>query len=156
MVITRHTFVVLALAFGFLSNLAGQQAAGRSEESAIKQVVDQYMQELLQKSPAPGAIVGVSFHGQRYFFTYGKATDDGTPFKPDTLVEIGSCTKVFTTTLFALAVGRGQIASDGPAQKYMPNGFTLQPGAQQITPLQLSDFALECRTTPPISRPIWR
>ncbi len=28
---------------------------------------------------------------------------------PDTLVEIGSCTKTFTTTLFALAINRKQI-----------------------------------------------
>jgi beta-lactamase class C len=111
------------------------------DESTIKQVVDGYMEPFLAKTAAPGAIVGVSLHGQRYFYTYGEATDNGSPFTPDTLVEIGSCTKVFTTTLFALAVGRNQISPDAGAQKYMPDGFTLQqPNAQQMTPLELADF----------------
>ena len=51
-------------------------------------------------------------------------------FTPDTLVEIGSCTKVFTTTLFALAINRNQIDPNTSAQKYMPSGynFDLRPG----------------------------
>jgi CubicO group peptidase (beta-lactamase class C family) len=53
-------------------------------------------------------------------------------------MEIGSCTKTFTTTLFALAIKRNQIVPDASAQKYMPNGYTLR--AQQLTPLELADF----------------
>ena len=53
-------------------------------------------------------------------------------------MEIGSCTKTFTATLFALAINRNQIVPDAPAQKYMPNGYTLR--AQQLTPLELADF----------------
>jgi CubicO group peptidase (beta-lactamase class C family) len=41
---------------------------------------------------------------------------------------------VFTTTLFALAINRNQIAPDASAQ----NGYTLR--AQQLTPLELADF----------------
>jgi CubicO group peptidase (beta-lactamase class C family) len=85
-----------------------------------------------------GAIVAVSLHGHRYSFPYGKATDAGAPFTRDTVVEIGSCTKTFTTTLFALAINRNQIVPDASAQKYMPNGYTLR--AQRLTPLELADF----------------
>jgi len=53
-------------------------------------------------------------------------------------VEIGSCTKTFTATLFALAIDRNQIVADAAAQKYMPNGYTLR--AQQLTPLELANF----------------
>jgi CubicO group peptidase (beta-lactamase class C family) len=88
----------------------------------------------------PGAIVGISLHGKRYFFHYGAAKDDGTPFTPDTLVEIGSCTKVFTTTLFALAINRGQIDPNASADAYMPEGYHLRGNARKMTPLQLSDF----------------
>jgi CubicO group peptidase (beta-lactamase class C family) len=129
-------FVSNFLAGGAQNNFAN--ASG--EESTVKQVVDQYMQPLLAQSGAPGAIVGVSIHGRRYFYPYGKATDEGTPFTPSTLVEIGSCTKVFTTTLFALAVGRQRILPGAGVQQYMPAGFTLQPLAQQMTPLELADF----------------
>jgi len=90
------------------------------------------------RSPDLRAIVAVSLHGHRYFFPYGKATDAGAPFTRETLVEIGSCTKTFTTTLFALAINRNQIFPDAPAQKYMPNGYTLR--VRQLTPLELADF----------------
>jgi len=121
-----------------------------SDEAAVKRVVDGIMQPYLaqgqrmagsrrwSRSPDLGAIVGVSLHGHRYFFPYGKATDARAPFTRETIVEIGSCTKTFTTTLFALAINRNQIVPDAPAQRYMPNGYTLR--ARQLTPLELADF----------------
>jgi CubicO group peptidase (beta-lactamase class C family) len=120
------------------------------EEAAVKRVVDGIIQPYLaqeqrnaggrrwSRSPHLGAIVAVSLHGHRYFFPYGTATDAGAPFTRETLVEIGSCTKTFTTTLFALAINRNQIVPDASAQKYMPNGYTFR--AQQLTPLELADF----------------
>ena len=90
------------------------------------------------RSPHLGTIVAVSLRGHRYFFPYGNATDAGVPITRETVMEIGSCTKTFTTTLFALAINRNQIVPTLPAQKYMPNGYTLR--AQQLTPLELADF----------------
>ena len=55
-------------------------------------------------------------------------------------MEIGSNTKTFTTALFALAVSRGQIATDESIQKHMPDGMKLQTLAQKATPLQLASF----------------
>ena len=131
---------------------AGQnlQPDAGGEEAAVKRLVDGIMQPYLaqeqrmagghvwKRSPHLGTIVAVSLHGHRYFFPYGKATDAGAPFTRETLVEIGSCTKTFTTTLFALAINRNQIVPDASAQKYMPNGYILR--AQQLTPLELADF----------------
>jgi len=149
------TVAVLATA-----NIVAQQAPSDAgpdlqpnaggEEAAVKRVVDGIMQPYLaqgqrnaggrrwSRSPHLGTIVAVSLHGHRYFFPYGKATDAGAPFTGETLVEIGSCTKTFTTTLFALAINRNQIVADAAAQKHMPNGYTLR--AQQLTPLELADF----------------
>ena len=126
------------------------QANANGEEATVKRLVDGIMQPYLAqrqrtvggrrwiRSPHLGAIVAVSLHGHRYFFSFGNATDAGAPFTRETLVEIGSCTKTFTTTLFALAINRNQIVPDTPAQKYMPNGYTLR--AQELTPLELADF----------------
>ena len=120
------------------------------EAAAVKRVVDDIMQPYLaqrqrtaggrrwSRSPHLGTIVAVSLHGHRYFFPYGKATDAGAPFTRETLVEIGSCTKTFTATLFALAINRNQIVPDASAQKYMPKGYTLR--ARELTPLELADF----------------
>src|SRR5919198_685378 len=126
------------------------QPNGGGEAEEVKRVVDGIMQPYLaqgqrstggrrwSRSPDLGAIVAVSLHGHRYFFPYGKATDAGAPFTRNTMVEIGSCTKTFTTTLFALAINRNQMVADASAQKYMPKGYTLR--AQQLTPLELADF----------------
>src|SRR5215475_7279671 len=156
-----HFSLIIAVALLAAANIGGQQAppgagprlpsdAG-DEAATVKRVVDGIMQPFLaqgqrasprgqrwRRSPALGAIVAVSLHGHRYFLPYGKATDAGTPFTRDTLVEIGSCTKTFTTTLFALAINRDQISPEASAQKYMPQGYTLR--AQQLTPMELADF----------------
>jgi CubicO group peptidase (beta-lactamase class C family) len=157
---TTRLNLIVTVAVLAAANVAAQQAPSTAgadlepnaggEETAVKRVVDGIMQPYLaqgqrmaggrtwSRSPHLGAIVAVSLHGHRYFFTYGKATDAGALFTRETLVEIGSCTKTFTTTLFALAANRNQIVPDASAQKYMPNGYTLR--AQQLTPLELADF----------------
>src|SRR5262245_1433247 len=119
------------------------------DEAIVKQVVDRIMQPYLSQNDIPGAIVGVSLHRRRYFFSYGQATDEGARFTADTLVEIGSCTKVFTTTLFALAVNRNQIDPNASVQSYMPAGYTLRPRARPMTPLELADFTSGLPDDPP-------
>ena len=153
--------LIVTVALVLAAKVAAQQAPSAAspplqpddggEAAVVKRVVDGIMQPYLaqgqrrlpgnrtwSRSPNLGAIVAVSLHGHRYFFPYGKATNAGALFTPDTVVEIGSCTKTFTTTLFALAINRNQIVPDASAQKYMPEGYTLQ--AQQLTPLELADF----------------
>jgi CubicO group peptidase (beta-lactamase class C family) len=119
---------------------AQQSSTDGANEAAVKRIVDGIMQPYLVQNRLPRAIVGVSLHGHRYYFHYGHATDSGAPFAPDTLVEIGSCTKVFTTTLFALAINRKQIDPNASAQKYMPGGYKLRPAAHAATPLEFADF----------------
>lgn len=132
--------LLLVLLAGFATAFA-QEPARAGDEAAVKRIVDGIMQPYLAQTHAPGAIVGVSLHGHRYYFPYGQATDSGMPFASDTLVEIGSCTKVFTTTLFALAINRKQIDPKASAQKYMPDGYKLTPGGQAATPLEFADFS---------------
>ena len=140
-------FLLLFSAVVFAQTPATPNAAG--DEATVKQIVDQIMQPFMAQGQYPGAIVGISLHGHRYFFNYGKATDSGQPFTPDTLVEIGSCTKVYTTTLFALAINRKQIDPNASAQKYMPSGYNLRPAAQAMTPLELADFTSGLPDDPP-------
>ena len=158
--VTRFGLIV-TVALLTAANVAAQQAPSAvgprlqpdagGQAAVVKRVVDGIMQPYLaqgqrglprgrtwSRSPNLGAIVAVSLHGHRYFFPYGKATNAGAPFTPDTLVEIGSCTKTFTTTLFALAINRNQIVPDASAQKYMPSRYTFR--AQQLIPLELADF----------------
>ena len=125
--------ILFAATTAFAQNMAPRHAD-------LKQIVDGIMEQYISLNHLPGAIVGVSLQGHRYYFPYGKATDSGAPFTPSTLVEIGSCTKTFTTTLFALAINRKQMDPNASIQKYMPAGYTLRPEAQEVTPLELADF----------------
>ena len=124
-------------------------APAGNDAGAIKRIVDGIMERYIALNHLPGAIVGVSLHGHRYYFPYGKATDAGMPFAPDTLVEIGSCTKTFTTTLFALAINRKQMDPNVSTQRYMPAGYALRPEAQAVTPLELADFTSGMPDDPP-------
>ena len=156
---TRFVSIVTVAIFAAANVVAQQEPSADSpdlqpnaggKEAAVKRVVEGVMQPYVAqrqrmaaghswtRSPHLGTIVAVSLHGHRYFFSYGTATDGGAPFTRETLLEIGSCTKTFTTTLFALAINRNQIVPDASAQKYMPSGYTLR--AQQLTPLELADF----------------
>jgi CubicO group peptidase (beta-lactamase class C family) len=47
---------------------------------------------------------------------------------------------VFTTTLFALAINRGQIDPNAAAEAYMPEGYHLRGNARKMTPIELADF----------------
>jgi CubicO group peptidase (beta-lactamase class C family) len=146
------TILFLAGITAFAQAAQGQLSVGPNagdEEAVVKQVVDRIMQPYLSQNYIPGAIVGVSLHRRHYFFSYGQATDEGAPFTADTLVEIGSCTKVFTTTLFALAVNRNQIDPNASVQRYMPAGYTLRPRARPMTPLELADFTSGLPDDPP-------
>ena len=154
---SRLRHLCLLVSFTAFTALAQQQPSshqepasrGEAEEAAVKQIVDSVMQPYMAQGQYPGAIVSISLHGRRYFFNYGKATDSGEPFTPDTLVEIGSCTKTYTTTLFALAINRKQIDPNASAQQYMPSGYTLRPQARAMTPLMLADFTSGLPDDPP-------
>ncbi|HKE86426.1 MAG TPA: serine hydrolase domain-containing protein, partial [Vicinamibacterales bacterium] len=68
-----------------------------------------------------GIVVGVIEPSGRRIVAYGqRAKDDARPLDGDTIFEIGSITKVFTSLLFADAVGRGEVALTDPIAKYLP------------------------------------
>ena len=134
---------------GWAQQMPANGASQTDQETEVRRIVDGIMQAYMSQGEFPGAIVGISLHGHHYFFNYGKATDSGEPFTADTLVEIGSCTKVYTTTLFALAINRHEIDPNASAQKYMPSGYRLRPAAEAMTPLELADFTSGLPDDPP-------
>ncbi len=87
-----------------------------------------------------GIVVGViDAHGRR-IVAYG-ASDKGDP-KPlsdQTVFEIGSMTKVFTSLLLSDMVRRGEVKLDDPVAKYLPANVTLpRRGGKQITLIDLA------------------
>ena len=75
---------------------------------------------------ATGLVLGVmDADGSTRIVSYGDRGADAQPLGPETVFEIGSVTKVFTTTLLADMVQRGEVSLDAPAQQYAPRGMTL-------------------------------
>lgn len=112
------------------------KAVSGSDAETLRPTVDRIVRPAVEREAIPGLIVGISRGGRRSYFGYGAGDR---PLAPDSVVEIGSITKVFTTALFAEAVLEGRMRPKTPMQAYLPNR-SLRPCAQQVTPLQLADF----------------
>ncbi len=86
-----------------------------------------------------GIVVGVIEPAGRRIVTYGRAsTTDARPLDGDTVFEIGSMTKVFTSLLLADAVQRGEVALADPISKYLPAGVKVPERGRAITLQDLS------------------
>ena len=69
----------------------------------------------------PGIVVGMVNADGRAYFSYGQtAYDSGVLPNAQTLYEIGSVTKVFTATLLAEMVARGEVQLGGPVASLLP------------------------------------
>ncbi len=82
-----------------------------------------------------GIIVGVIEPKGRRIVAYGKRDHgDAAVLNGDTVFEIGSITKGFTTLLLAEMVQRGEVALDDPVAKYVPAKVRVPArGGRQIT-----------------------
>src|SRR5215472_8975361 len=74
-----------------------------------------------QQKQALGIVVGVIDPNGRRVVSYGNlAKDDPRTLDGDTIFEIGSISKIFTSLALADMVNRGEVALDDPAATYLP------------------------------------
>jgi len=87
-----------------------------------------------------GIVVGVIEPRDRRVIAHGALSkDDKRPLNGDTIFEIGSVTKVFTSLALADMVQHGEVALDDPIAKYLPPEVKVpQRGGHGITLLDLS------------------
>ena len=142
--------VLLAASSAFLVMAAALQPAAAQDPpiqpatasgpdaQRLQPLVDRMAGRVMQRFGTNGMIVGVSWQGRRSYF--GFAAPGGTAFDADTIVEIGSVTKVFTTALLAEAIAEGRIQADDNLQSLMPRR-SFAPCTGQMTALQLADFS---------------
>jgi len=90
--------------------------------------------------PNSGIVVGILEGGRSRVVAYGTAGPEGKPpLDGDTVFEIGSITKVFTTTLLADMVARGEVSYDDPVGKFLPPNVKVPArGGISITLLDLA------------------
>src|SRR5690606_30349901 len=91
----------------------------------------------IAQRPGQGIVVGViAPDGSR---VVARGPEGSEPFDGSTVFEIGSISKVFTALILADMVGKGEVALDDPAEKYLPPGSRMPSrGGRQITLADLS------------------
>src|ERR1051326_4113711 len=93
---------------------------------AQAQLTDEEIRAVLQDridraKQSVGIVVGLVDDKGVRVITYGKPRQDSKqPLDGDSVFEIGSVTKVFTTTLLADMVERGEVSLSDPVSKYLP------------------------------------
>ncbi len=87
-----------------------------------------------------GIVVGIIDENGTRIISHGTLSrTDSTQVDGDTLFEIGSVTKVFTTELLADMVGKGEVKLDDPVSKYLPASVKMpERNGRQITLLDLA------------------
>jgi CubicO group peptidase (beta-lactamase class C family) len=76
--------------------------------------------------------------GRRIVAAGSTGANDPRPVDGDTVYEIGSITKVFTSLLLADMVERGEVAVDDPVAKYLPGVKVPERNGKRITLHDLS------------------
>jgi len=113
------------------------------------QIRDLLVERIDKQHQSVGIVVGVIDSTGRRTISYGSFdTGDKRTLSGDTIFEIGSVTKVFTSLLLADMVKRGEVALTDPVVKYLPPGVKMpERNGRQIT---LVDLATHTSGLPPM------
>ncbi len=127
----------------FKDDAAPKKASFESDNkklSILDTAVDAIMKPYMLNLKVVGACVGVYYKGQSIFYHYGEIKRDS-KILPDnnTLFEIGSISKTFTSILLADAIIREKIKLDDPITKYLPDSVISNKALEGITIKQLSN-----------------
>jgi CubicO group peptidase (beta-lactamase class C family) len=108
-----------------------------------------------QQKQAVGIVLGVIEPAGRRVVAYGNvAKGDPRTIDGDTIFEIGSVTKVFTSLLLADMVARQEVALDDPAAKYLPQNVKIpERSGKAITLLHLANHSAGLPRLPSNLRP---
>jgi D-alanyl-D-alanine-carboxypeptidase/D-alanyl-D-alanine-endopeptidase len=120
----RHGIVLWMLPLTLLSSSIGAQSAGATfpSDSALH---DLLRQRVADKRSA-GLVVGLlAADGSTRVIADGDPGPGQPPLDANSVFEIGSITKVFTSAVLAEMVQEGKVRLDDPAQRYLPAGVHL-------------------------------
>ncbi len=123
--------VVIFLSLCFLccckdKNDIPEERNAKSETEQLRAIVDDKIKPLIEEGKLVGVSVGVIKGDANAVFCYGKISSDSNQ-TPDgnTIYEIGSITKVFTTLLLADAVANGYADFNDTIDKFLPSGVNV-------------------------------
>lgn len=100
--------------------LALSLATCLSAQTLDTKAVDRLMTATLQQWQIPGAAIAI-VQNDRVVHLKAYGTKDGTqPVTPDTLFQIASTSKAFTSTALAMLASDGKLSFDDPVRKHVP------------------------------------
>ena len=113
---------------------------GQSHPPADSQVKQRLKNFVEKNKRAPGIVVGlIDEKGSRVLAYGNRGTDQASSVDGDTVFEIGSATKVFTTLLLQEMVDRNEVKLDDPIGKFLPPSVkSPSRNGKQITLLDLA------------------
>ena len=126
---------------------------GGGRDVSVPQAVDAVVRPWMAKNQAPGVIVVVRRHGKTQFFPLGLAdVAQGAPVTPDTIFELASITKVFTTTSLAIKVEAGRMRLADSIAEYIPLLRERGGDIKRVTLLELATHTSSLPRTPGVKR----
>src|SRR5215216_2992400 len=88
----------------------------------LQSELDETVRAAMERWAVPGLALGVLRDGEVAAWGYGVASlETGCPVTAGTLFQVGSISKVFTTTLVMQLVDEGLLELDAPVRRYVPD-----------------------------------
>lgn len=136
--------IVVALLYTAAARAQAPAPSAFPSDAQIRQILAERIDVQQQNV---GIVVGLIDASGRRVVAHGSADlNGGRPVDGDSVFEIGSVTKVFTSLLLADAVKRGEVALTDPISRHLPEDVKVpQRGAQPIT---LRDLAMHVSALP--------
>ena len=140
----------MAIAQGDRPALAQEPKSANDTAATVRSLIAPWM----ENSGAPGVIVVVRQDGRTHLFPFGLADQaKRVPVTAESVFELASVTKVFTTTSLAMEVEAGRMKLTDSVARYAP--FLDQHGGdiKQVTLLQLATHTSSLPRVPGVQRP---
>lgn len=137
MKIPRIFLIIAIIAASFVT----KAGFGQDLESKIKEIVQPLLDSKKNMSFAI-SVYDVNSETPRYFYFGQTAKDNNTPPNENTVYEIGSITKTFTTTMLVMLERDGKLKVTDPVQNYLPAGVTAH-NFSSTSPTQLFHLATQ-------------
>ncbi len=109
----------------------------------IQEEIDNIIMPYIISGNRVGVAVGVYDNGETNFFSYGtKNLEDGGEIDENTMFEIGSITKTFTTIMLAKLSLEGVVSMDDAIQQFFPSNVSIPSyGEEQIRLINLANHS---------------
>lgn len=135
-----HLFVLFLPALLAAALKAAPPAVPDSQVPSDAEIRRTLVDRIDAQHQSVGIVVGIIEPQGRRVISYGKLDkDDARPLNGDTVFEIGSVTKVFTSLLLEDMVQRGEVALNDPMSKYLQEGVKVpERGGRSIALVDLS------------------